>query len=173
MIKSFPCPPECICRPTDMIDVDFAQMTYIIDCSNVPLNDNKLSYSAESWTINEDKITDNDDNDDEDLTNSYRIFLDLTNSSSLRDFHSQTIELTGFTFSIGSLSLASQSDKFILQSNAFNSSIFQNLKLLNLSSCCRQIPIECPQLFSPLEKLEILDLSGSDMFKNCLDKQGK
>ncbi len=47
------------------------------------------------------------------------------------------------------------------------------LKILNLSSCCKQIPKECQQLFRPLYNLQVLDLSGSDMYKSCLDTPGK
>ncbi|CAF0757645.1 unnamed protein product [Adineta steineri] len=138
-------------------------MTYTIDCSNVVLNDNKLIYHAQPWTILEDKI------DDDETINDYTISIDLSNSSSFKQFNNKTIQLTGFSFSIHSLSLTNQPKQFQLDSNAFNSLLYQNLQILNLSSCCQQIPVQCPELFRPLNKLEVLDLSGSDMYKSCLN----
>lgn len=170
LIYAYPCPPECICPPLDMVDVDFTRMTYTIDCSNALLNGSRLVYQAAPWSIHEDKLVNNDDEDH--LDNDYIISIDFTNTSALKSFHSRTIELTGFSFRLRSLSVASQSTEFVLQSHAFNSSLYEHLRVLNLSSCCRQIPIECQRLFSPLKKLEVLDLSGSDMYKNCLDKPG-
>jgi hypothetical protein len=172
-VCAFPCPSECICKPIDMIDVDFKRMVYTMDCSHISLNDNQLIYHAEPWSFKDDTLVDDDDDDDDELKNEYVVAIDLTNSSSLKHFHHQTIRLTGFPIIVRSLSLACQSNKFILQSNAFNSSLYTNLQTLNLSSCCQQIPIECQQLFVPLTNLRVLDLSGSDMYKTCLDKPGR
>jgi len=170
IINCFPCPSECICKPTDILDEDFTRMSYTIDCTNVILNNNQLVYHAQSWSILEDKIV---DDQDDDIINDYIISIDLSNSSLLKQFDNKTIQLTGFSYLIQSLSLTNQSKNFLLQSNAFNSILYQNLKLLNLSSCCQQIPTQCPQLFLPLNKLEILDLSGSDMYKSCLNTPSK
>ncbi len=167
-VYSIPCPSECICKPTDMNDVDFTRMSYIIDCSNKSLNNDKLIYQAEEWSINEDKIV--SDNDDDSITD-YVISIDLSNS--LKKFTKETIQLTGFSFIIQSLSLTNQPKNFLLDSNSFNSPLYQDLKLLNLSSCCKQIPKECQQIFQPLKKLQVLDLSGSDMYKTCLNTPGK
>ena len=164
-----PCPSGCICKPTDIPDVDFTRMSYLMDCSNQFLNSDHLNYHAEEWSINEDKII----NDDADSITDYIIAMDLSNTSSLKKFTSRTVQLTGFAFAIQSLSLANQPKSFHLQSNSFNSPIFKDLKLLNLSSCCQQIPEECPQLFRPLDKLQILDLSGSDLYKTCLSTPGR
>jgi hypothetical protein len=153
-----------------MIDEDFIRMTYIIDCQNTILNNNKLIYHAQSGSILEDKIV---DDQDDDLLNDYIISIDLSNISSLKYFNNKTIQLTGFSFVIQSLSLTNQSKDFLLKSNSFNSILYENLKILNLSSCCQQIPIQCPQLFRSLNKLEVLDLSGSDMYKTCLNTPGK
>jgi hypothetical protein len=170
IVNSFPCPPECICIPTDTDDVEFIRMAYLIDCSNVTLNNDKLVYQAQSWSVYEDRINDADDPDD--AINDYVISIDLSNSLSINNFTDQTIQLTNFSYSLQSLSLSSQSSKFIINSNAFNSSLYKRLKILNLSSCCEQIPKECQQLFRPLIKLEVLDLSGSDMYKTCLGTPG-
>jgi hypothetical protein len=170
IINCFPCPSECICKPTDILDEDFTRMSYTIDCTNVILNNNQLVYHAQSWSILEDKIV---DDEDDDTINDYIISIDLSNSSLLKQFDNKTIQLTGFSYLIQSLSLTNQSKNFLLQSNSFNSILYQNLKLLNLSSCCQQIPIQCPQLFLPLNKLEILDLSESDMYKSCLNTPSK
>ncbi len=169
IVYCIPCPSECICKPTDMNDVDFTRMAYLIDCSNRSLNNDKLIYQADEWSIKEDKLVDDDDDDSE---KDYIISIDLSNSLSLKKFTNETIQLTGFSFSIRSLSLTNQSRKFILHSNSFRSDLFQHLKLLNLSSCCNQIPKECQKLFLPLNKLRILDLSGSDMYKTCLYTPG-
>jgi hypothetical protein len=170
LVDSFPCPSECICKPTDTIDEDFTRMSYIIDCTNVKLNNNKLIYQAQTWSILEDKKV---DDLDDDIINDYVISIDLSNSLSLKQFNNQTIQLTDFSYLIQSLSLTNQAKNFLLESNSFNSDLYQNLKILNLSSCCQQIPIQCPQLFYPLKKLQVLDLSGSDMYKSCLDTSGK
>jgi len=171
IVDLFPCPSECICKPTDTTDDDdFTRMSYIIDCTNVTLNNNTLIYHAQPWSILEDKIV---DNEDDDTTNDYMISIDLSNSKLLKQFNNKTIQLTGFSFSIQSLSLTSQSKDFLLKPNAFNSILYENLQILNLSSCCQQVPIQCPQLFRPLNKLEVLDLSGSDMYKSCLNTLGK
>ncbi len=169
-INCFPCPSECICKPTDMIDEDYKQMSYIIDCTNVILNNNKLIYQAQSWSIDKDII--NNDPDDQ-ANNDYIISIDLSNSSSLKEFNNQTIELSSFSFTIRSLLLTNQPKNFLLQSNSFNSNLYQNLKILNLSSCCQQVPTDCPQLFRSLNQLEQLDLSGSNMYKSCLNTTGK
>ncbi|CAF1444193.1 unnamed protein product [Rotaria sordida] len=169
-INSYPCPSECICKPIDKSDEDFILMNYIIDCTNVTFNSNQFIYYAQSWSIVEEKINDNDySDDDSNIINNYIISIDLTNSSSLKPFNNQTIQLTGFSYSLYSLSLASQTKNFSIELNAFNSILYQNLKILNLSSCCQQIPNECPQIFRPLNKLQVLDLSGSDMYKSCLN----
>lgn len=166
----FPCPSNCLCKPTDIIDEDFKRMSYLIDCRNVLLDEKKLIHQAQSWSISQDIL--NDDSDD--LTNTdYIISIDLSNSTSLKEFTNQTIVLSNYSYSIISLSLASQSKDFILQANCFQSSLYQNLKILNLSSCCQQIPPDCPQLFRSLNQLELLDLSGSDMYKTCLNTPGK
>ena len=60
IVDSFPCPSECICKPTDTIDDDFTRMSYIINCTHVTLNNNKLIYHAQPWSILEDKIVDNE-----------------------------------------------------------------------------------------------------------------
>lgn len=166
IVDSFPCPSECICKPIDVKDVDFTRMSYLIDCSNKFLNSDKLIYQAEQWSINEDKIN-NDDTDDS--TKDYIISIDLSNSLSLEKFTSKTIYLTGFSYSIQSLSLTNQSKNFILESNSFNLPLYQHLTFLNLSSCCKEIPKQCQQIFRPLTKLQILDLSGSYMYKTCLN----
>jgi hypothetical protein len=170
LVQSYPCPPECICKPTDTTDFDFTRMNYIIDCQNVSLNNTKLIYQAEPWSILEDTIV--DDDDDDDTTNDYIISIDLSNSLSLKQFNNKTIQLSGYSFIIQSLSLTSQSENFILESNAFDSTLYQNLKTLNLSSCCQQIPTECPQILRPLNKLRVLDLSGSELYKTCLNTLG-
>ncbi|CAF3297437.1 unnamed protein product [Rotaria socialis] len=167
-IDSYPCPSECICQPTDMTDDDFTRMSYNIDCTNVTFKGNQVIYNALSWSIIEDKTTDDDD-DDDGINNDYAISIDLSDSSLLKQFNNQAIQLTGFSFSLKSLSLTSQSKNLKIESNAFNSSLYQDLKILNLSSCCQQLPFECPQLFRPLNKLQVLDLSGSDMYKSCLN----
>lgn len=168
IVNCFPCPTECICKSID-IGEDFSRMSYIINCTNVILNDNKLIYNAEPWTIIEDKNL--DDKDDE-VQNDYSISIDLSNSSTLKQFHNKTIQLNGFSFTIHSLSLTNQSKNFSIQTNAFNSTLYEKLKILNLSSCCQQIPNQCPQLLQPLKNLEILDLSGSDLYKTCLNTPG-
>ena len=171
-IDSFPCPTECICKPNDMTDNDFIRMNYIIDCSsNVILNgSDQLIYRAQSWSIHEDKFVDDQDSD---IIDDYIISIDLSNSLFLKQFNNQTIQLTGFSFSLQSLSLARQSKYFQVESNAFSSILYQNLKILNLSSCCQHIPINCSQIFRPLKKLQILDLSGSDMYRSCLNTPGR
>ncbi|CAF5086155.1 unnamed protein product, partial [Rotaria sp. Silwood1] len=166
IIHSFPCPPECICKPTDIDNVDFTRMAYLINCSNIFLNNQQLIYEAQQWSINEDKIIDDDSND---LENDYIISIDLSNSLSLKQFTNKTIQLTKFSYSIQSLSLSNQGKNFILNSNAFYSSIYENVKILNLSSCCKQIPNDCQEIFRPLKNLQVLDLSGSDMYKTCLN----
>ncbi|CAF0885305.1 unnamed protein product [Rotaria sordida] len=165
IINSFPCPSECICKPTDMDDVDFTRMSYLINCSNIFLNNQQLIYEAEEWSINEDKTTDYDDDDPKD---DYIISIDLSNSLSLKMFTNKTIQLRKFSYSIQSLSLSNQEKNFTLNSNSFYSSIYENLKILNLSSCCKQIPNECQEIFRPLKYLQVLDLSESDMYKTCL-----
>ncbi|CAF4245397.1 unnamed protein product [Rotaria sp. Silwood2] len=168
-INSYPCPSECICKPIDINDEDFTRMNYIIDCTNVTFNSNQFIFHAQSWSIVEEKIIDEDDSvDDDNIINDYMISIDLTNSSSLKQFNNETIQLTGFSFSLQSLSLASQTKIFFIELNAFNSTLYQNIKILNLSSCCQQLPNECSQMFRPLTKLQVLDLSGSDMYKGCL-----
>jgi hypothetical protein len=144
-------------------------MSYLIDCTNISLNNDKLIYEAEQWSINEDKII-NDGDDDSD--NDYIIAIDLSKSLSLKKFTNQTIRLTNFSFSLQSLSLTNQGKNFMLNLNSFYSSLYQDLKVLNLSSCCKQIPKDCDEIFRPLNKLQVLDLSGSDMYKTCLDTPG-
>ena len=141
-----------------------------MDCTNISLKNDKLIYQAEQWSINEDKFG-NDDPDD-DASFDYIISIDLSNSLSLKTFTNKTIELTDFSFQLQSLSLTNQPKNFILTLNSFYSSIYDNLKLLNLSSCCKQIPKNCEEIFRPLKKLETLDLSGSNMYKTCLDTPG-
>jgi hypothetical protein len=134
-----------------MDDVDFTRMSYLIDCSSQVFNNDQLSYRADEWSINEDRIVNNDDDDDS--IKDYIISIDLSNSLSLKTF-------------------TNQPESFLLQSNSFNSPLYKNLKLLNLSSCCQQISNEYSQIFRPLNKLQILDLSGSDMYKTCLSTPG-
>ncbi len=173
IVYSFPCPRECICKPTDIIDMGFTRMFYLIDCSNVSLNNDQLVYQAEQWSINQDKLDRGDDSDEDGYsTNDYAISIDLSNSLSLKNFSKKTIQLTGFSFFIQNLSLSNQANKITLNPNSFDLSIYENLQILNLSSCCKQIPKQCQQLFRPLNKLEILDLSGSDMYKTCLNTPG-
>lgn len=170
LIYSFPCPPECICKPTEAKDVDAVRMSYTIDCSHVPLRNHRLQYHAESWSIHEDRQIFYDDPDAINLD--YLIALDLSNSLSLKSFGAEAIQLTGATYLLQNLSLASQSNEFQLLADAFNADFYRNLKLLNLSSCCQKIPIQCARLFIPLKELQVLDLSGSDMYKTCLSKPG-
>lgn len=170
LIDCFPCPSNCLCKPTEILDEDFKRMSYSIDCRNVPLNENnQLIHQAQSWSILRDRMSD----DVDDLTNNdYIISIDLSNSSSLKEFNNQTIQLSNYSYSISSLSLSSQANDFILHPNAFHSNLYQNLKLLNLSSCCQQIPSQCSQLFRSLDQLELLDLSASNMYKTCLNTPG-
>lgn len=166
LISSMPCPSECICQPIDIVDVDFTRMSYRMECS---LTTHRLVYRAEEDSINEEKMINDDLNDG---INDYVISLDLSNSTSIRQFTSDTIQLTDFSYSIQSLSLTNQPNSFRLHANCFNSPIYANLKVLNLSSCCQQIPNECPQLFQPLTQLQILDLSGSNLYKTCFSNTG-
>jgi hypothetical protein len=167
IVHSIPCPSECICKPMDINDVDFTRMSYLMNCSSQ--KNDRLVYRADQWTINEDRIV---DDDDDDSVKDYVISIDLSNSLSLNKFTSQTIELTGFSYSLTSLSLTNQSKSFQLQANSFDSLLYSNLKSLNLSSCCQQIPKDCSQIFRPLNKLQVLDLSGSEMYKTCLGTPG-
>ncbi|CAF3630118.1 unnamed protein product [Rotaria socialis] len=166
IIYSYPCPPECICKPTDTDDVDFIRMSYVITCSNAAFKNEQLIHEAQQWSINEDKPY---DLDDDGSTPNYVIAIDLSNSLSLKKFTNKTIQLTNFSYTIRGLSLANQGNKFTLGSNSFYSPIYENLRILNLSSCCKQIPDQCPQIFRPLKALRLLDLSGSDMYKACLN----
>ena len=138
-------------------------------CGNVSLNDGQLIYNAEPWSVADDTIL---DDDDDDFTNEYQISIDLTNAASLERFDQRTIQFTGFSFTVESLSLANQSSNFSLVPHAFNATIYQTLHRLNLSSCCQKIPAECQRLFLPLKKLQVLDLSGSDMYRSCLGTPG-
>ena len=171
MFDAFPCPPECICKPMTMNDVAFTRMSYLIDCRNVSLPENRLAFQAQPWSIEVDRVSYDDDEDNP--TNDYLISIDLSDSSSLNTFTSRSIELTGFLYNLRSLSLTSQSKQFLLQPNAFNASMYEHVKTLNLSSCCKQIPNQCAQLLRPLKRLELLDLSNSDMYKTCLQTPGK
>lgn len=170
LISSMPCPSKCICKPIDMFDIDYTRMSYLIDCSNQIFSTNQLVYRAEKESINEEKILIDDLNDS---INDYLISLDLSNNTSIQQFKSDTIQLTDFSFSIQSLSLANQPESFRLHTNCFNSPIYTNLKFLNLSSCCQRIPNECSQLFQPLTQLQILDLSRSNLYKTCLSNSGR
>ncbi len=170
IVHSIPCPLECICKPMDMNDMDFTRMAYRMDCSSQLLNNDRLVYHADEWTINEDRIV-NDDDDDNSVKD-YIISIDLSNLLSVNKFTSRTIELTGFSFLLQSLSLTNQPESFLLETNSFDSPLYTNLKLLNLSSCCQQIPNDCSQIFRPLNQLQILDLSGSEMYKTCLSTPG-
>ncbi|CAF1429958.1 unnamed protein product [Adineta ricciae] len=165
-LNCFPCPPECICKPSDTTADDFTRTIYTINCTRSQLQNNQLIFRAQSWSIIEDKI------EEDDMISDYTISIDLSNSLSLNHFDNTTIQLTGFSFSMQSLSLTNQSKQFELKPNAFNSPQYQNLQILNLSSCCQHIPPDCPQLFRSLNKLEVLDLSGTDMYKTCLDTPG-
>lgn len=170
-VHSYPCPSECICKPIDINDDDFTRMSYIIDCTNVTFDSKQFIYNAPSWSINEDKLI--DDEDDDTMFNDYILSIDLSDSSLLKQFNNQTIQLSGFSYSLQSLSLTSQSKNLLIDSNTFNAILYQNLKILNLSSCCQKVPVECPKLFRPLTKLKVLDLSGSDMYKSCLNTPGR
>ena len=150
----------------DIDDVDFTRMAYLMNCTSQVLNNHRLVYRADEWSINEDRIGDDDGDKD------YVISIDLSNSVSLKRFTSQTIELTNFDYILTSLSLANQSKSFYLQSDSFDSSLYSDLKSLNLSSYYQQIPKDCPQMFVPLKKLQVLDLSGSEMYKTCLITPG-
>lgn len=169
-LNAFPCPSECLCKANDFTDVDFVRMSFTIDCSGVPLSKDQLVLSADPSTIFENRPRDNDDPDEKPVD--YVISIDLTNSKSLEKFDSQTIQLTGFTSELRSLSLANQLKQFQLVNNAFDRKIYSNLEVLNLSSCCQQIPSQCSNLFSPLKNLRRLDLSDSSMYKTCLNNPG-
>ena len=169
--NGFPCPSECICRPMAMADVDFTRMSYLIDCSRVSLNQSQLIYSAQPWSIDSDQLT--EQSDDDDSTHDYAIAIDLSDSKSLKDFTGDSIRFTGFTYSIQSLSLTSQSKQFSLDANTFNSSLYQDLRVLNLSSCCKHTPNRCEQLLRPLQKLQSLDLSHSNLYQTCLGTPGR
>ena len=163
----FPCPPECICESGDMNNDDFLRISYLIDCTNASLNNQQLIYEAEEWSRNQDILFD----DDYFIAN-YAVTVDLSNSMSLKRFTNQTIQFTNFSYIIRSLSLTNQRKDFILDSNSFYSPLYENLKILNLSSCCKRIPEACQQIFRRLENLRVLDLSGSDMYKYCLNTAG-
>lgn len=169
IVYSYPCPPECICKPIDISDAYFTRISYVINCANVSLKNEQLVYSAERWTINEDKAF---DIDDPDAAVDYVLSIDLSNSSSLKEFTNKTIKLSKFQYVLHSLSLANQGNEFTLSSNSFSSPMYQNLKILNLSSCCIKVPEQCPKIFRPLQELQTLDLSGSDMYKTCLNTPG-
>ena len=157
MIYSIPCPRECICKPIHSMSTDNNQMSLYMDCTKT---NGKLIYQAEQWSLDKKDIN-------------YALSIDLSNSLSLKEFTNQTINLTGFNFFIHTLSLTNQDDKFLLTSNSFYSPLYEKLETLNLSSCCsKQIPNECPELFRPLKNLITLDLSGSNMYKKCLNKPG-
>ncbi len=64
-----------------MNDVDFRRMSYVIDCSNGSLTNDKLAYQARVWSINEDKIIDDNSIDD------YVFLIDLSNSLSLKKIY--------------------------------------------------------------------------------------
>lgn len=154
-----------------MNDVAFTRMSYLIDCRNVSLPENRLAFQAQAWSIRADRVSYDDDEDNP--TNDYLISIDLSDSSSLNTFTSRSIELTGFLYNLRSLSLTSQSKQFLLHPNAFNTPMYEHLKTLNLSSCCKKTPNQCAQLLRPLKRLELLDLSNSDMYKTCLQIPGK
>lgn len=165
-----PCPLECRCQAIDMFDVDFTRLSYLMDCSNQFRTNDRLIYRAEDDSIKEGKIITDDSNES---TVDYVISLDLSNATSIKQFTCETVQLTNFSFSIRTLALTNQPKSFHLHSNAFNAPIYQNLKLLNLSACCQNIPNDCSQLFQPLTQLEILDLSGSNLYKTCFATSGK
>lgn len=169
IIHTFPCPPRCICKPSKTNDVDFTRMSYLIDCTNASLNDEKLIYEAEEWSINEDRAA---AANDDDSVKDYVISIDLSKSLSLKKFTNDTIRLSNFSYAIKSLSLTNEADEFILDSNSFYSPLYNNLNTLNLSSCCKQIPKDCPQVLRPLQELQVLDLSGSNLYKTCLSTPG-
>lgn len=155
----------------DTTDVSFARLSYLIDCSDMALNDGKLAHTAEDWSLDADHSISN--NDDSDINTDYAISIDLSNSVALKKFTDKSIDLRGFSYSLRSLSLANQGAKFLLAPDAFTSPIYENLQVLNLTNCCKQIPKRCPQLFKPLDKLQVLDLSGSEFYRTCLDTPGK
>ncbi|CAF0792487.1 unnamed protein product [Adineta ricciae] len=140
-----------------------------MDCTKAEFKSNKFIYRAEQWEIDSDKTS--EDVDDEETLESYTLSIDLSNSTSVKKFTNQTIDFTGFKFVIQSLSLANQPGPCIITSNSFKSSIYETLNALNLSSTCtKQIPSDCPEIFRPLKNLRTLDLSGSNMYKTCLNK---
>ncbi|CAF1178918.1 unnamed protein product [Adineta ricciae] len=162
ILYAIPCPRECLCKPLE-------PLSYQMDCTKVEFKSNTFIYRAEQWEIDSDKTS--EDVDDEETLESYTLSIDLSNSTSLKKFTNQTIDFTGFKFVIQSLSLANQQGPCIITSNSFKSSIYETLNALNLSfTCTKQIPNDCPEIFRPLKKLQTLDLSGSDMYKTCLNK---
>ena len=171
MLDAFPCPSSCICQPSMMDDVAFTRMSYLINCRNVSLPESRLTFQAQPWSVEADRIS--TDEDEDNPSNDYAISIDLSDSVSLKKFTERSIELTGFNYILQSLSLTSQSQQFLLAPNAFNASIYEHVRTLNLSSCCKQTPSQCDQLLTPLKNLVLLDLSNSDLYKTCLQTTGK
>lgn len=165
IVRSIPCPSQCICKSLDTTDDndDSDQISYLMDCSNQSFPDGKLIYEAEKWSIDQIHI---------DTTNSYVLSIDFSKSLSTKTFTSDAIQLTGFSYSLENLYLTNQDKKFALAPNPFDSQIYSNIKFLNLSTCCHQIPENCASIFRPLRNLETLDLSHSDLYKTCLQSTG-
>ncbi|CAF1293138.1 unnamed protein product, partial [Didymodactylos carnosus] len=196
----FPCPNECLCKPLSAPIDDIIPIEYLIDCSSTTLN--KLVYDASPLETrklnisndneNEDPDDDDDDDDGDDIRKDYSISLDLSRTG-IKTFTNLTIQLTGFSHQIQTLSLTSFNTNYLywkynktnvrkylmedgqpgimIDQYAFNSYLFSNLIKLNLSYCCDEDenPFDkiCPNLFKSLKKLETLDMSGSDMYKVC------
>lgn len=168
-VNSLPCPSQCICKPLDSVDDEFNRITYLMDCSNRSFTDGKLIYQADKWSIDQDRFA-----DELNLQplNFYSLSIDFSKSLSTKIFTSDTIQLTGFSYSLENLHLTSQSQDFTLTVHTFDSQMYSNVKFLNLSMCCHRIPENCAAVFRPLKQLQILDLSHSNMYKTCLQTPG-
>lgn len=170
-IDGFPCPAECFCRAVDDQQLDhFVRISYLIDCSNSSFPTDRFRFSADLSSINEFRI--GEDRDDP-SNKFYVISIDLSDSSSLANFAQNSIEIDGFPFVLTNLSLTSVNQSFSIATNAFAANIFKHLKHLNLSSCCRKVPLDCHKLFSPLKNLVSIDLSGSNLYQFCLNDSGR
>lgn len=170
LTNGVPCPDQCICRSDNMNEFLSTRISYTIDCTNAKLDHNELVINGELWSTEDEIIV--KDIDPGEMNQPYFLSIVLRNSSNLKSFDRETIKPKGFRYVIQSLSISSLSDRFVLEPKAFDGGLFNELLVLNLSSCCRKIPIECSRLFEPLQNLVSLDLSGSDMYKNCLDRSG-
>ncbi|CAF1017249.1 unnamed protein product [Didymodactylos carnosus] len=196
--EPLPCPDECLCKALNTPIDALTQTEYSIDCSATTLN--KLVYNAPLRIGGADIPNDGeseDQDEDDGAQKDYLISLDLSNTA-IKIFSNQTVKLTGFSHQIQALSLTSFNTNYLywkyhtinvrkhlmedeqpgimIDPYAFNSSLLTNIKSLNLSYCCDEDenPFDtiCPYLFKPLSKLETLDMSGSDMYKVCLNTPG-